>query len=506
MKESTYLDYTNAEYIENLHQSYQLDPQSVDPLWQKFFEGLEFAVKNYNDEVEASQNEPAGIDTSLNHAKLQKLIKVLNLINAYRSRGHLITENNPIRPRSDHRAQLDLQDVGLTEADLNEEFDIDGELKLGKVKLATIINVLRTTYCNTIGVEYMHMRQPEALKWLQSQMEEIQNTPQFDLDKKKLILRKLNEAEVFEKFLQTKYIGQKRFSLEGAEVLIPALECAIQKLVTLGGRQVIMGMAHRGRLNVLTNILGKTYEGIFSEFEDFPDEVYGGPTMGDVKYHKGFSTIRQIDGQDVKVSLAFNPSHLEAVNTVISGMTRAKAEQWFDSDYSKIMPVIIHGDAAISGQGIVYEHLQMGALPGYTTGGTVHVVVNNQIGFTTNYKEGRSTVYCTDIGKANFSPVFHVNGYDAEAVAYCMELAVEFRQKFKRDVFVDIICSRKYGHNEADEPRFTQPIMYKLLSKLPSVREIYSQQLSEQGYVEAEVSNALEKEFKVQSRNFLTCS
>lgn len=490
-----YLDYTSSEYLEAQYAQYQLNSESVDPQWQKFFEGMEFALAKFPI-LPHQKDSGLGESTSgINHEDLKKQVGIMKLINAYRSRGHLITENNPIRPRSDHKPRLQLENFNLSDADMNKPFEAGSELGIGATAtLAEILEFLKETYCRTIGVEFMHLRKTEVMLWLRRKMESTRNRPNFTIEEKKNILHKLNEAEVFETFLHTKYLGQKRFSLEGGEVLIPALDSIIHKGVELNCKHFIIGMAHRGRLNVLANILGKTYENIFSEFEDFRNlEVQG---SGDVKYHKGYSTIRKIDGEDIKLTLAFNPSHLEAVNPVVQGMARAKAEQWFDNDYQNICPIIIHGDAAISGQGVVYEQLQMSNLPGYTVGGTIHIVVNNQVGFTTHYKDGRSTIYCTDVAKSTFAPVFHVNGNDPEAVVYAIQLATEFRQKYQRDVFIDLVVYRKHGHNETDEPRFTQPLMYKMLDKVKSPRETYIDQLNQSGQLDTKLADEMQKEFK----------
>ncbi len=490
-----YLDYTSSEYLDSMYETYKSNPEEVEPQWRKFFEGMDFAMaKNPvlpNDESTQVENSTH----SLPEIAIQKQIGIMKLINAYRSRGHLVAENNPIRPRSDHKPRLSLEYFNLSEADMNTKFAAGRELGLGlDATLSDILGFLKETYCRTIGVEFMHLRKTEVMLWLRGKMESCKNYPNFDLEKKKKILHKLNEAEVFETFIHTKYLGQKRFSLEGGEVLIPALDAIIEKGAELNCKHFIIGMAHRGRLNVLANILGKTYEDVFSEFEDFADlQVQG---SGDVKYHKGYSTIRNVGGEDVKLTLAFNPSHLEAVNPVVQGMARAKAEQWFDNDYTNICPIIIHGDAAISGQGVVYEQLQMSHLPGYEVGGSIHIVVNNQVGFTTHFKDGRSTIYCTDVAKSTFCPVIHVNGNDPEAVVYAVELAIEFRQKYQRDVFIELVVYRKHGHNETDEPRFTQPLMYKMLDKIKSPREQYSEHLHNSGLLDSKLAAEMQKEFK----------
>ncbi|WP_286857316.1 2-oxoglutarate dehydrogenase E1 component, partial [Sphingobacterium sp. UBA7625] len=348
--------------------------------------------------------------------------------------------------------------------------------------------------------EFKYIRNPEKIKWLQDRMEADRNMPKFSLDTKKRILNKLNDAVAFENFLGTKFLGQKRFSLEGAESLIPALDSVIEKGADIGIQEFVIGMAHRGRLNVLTNIMGKSYKSVFSEFEgktyaDDPEVNFG----GDVKYHLGFSSeVKTNDGKSVHLSLAPNPSHLETVDPIVEGMVRSKIDFKYDGDSSKIAPIIIHGDAAIAGQGVVYEVTQMSKLDGYKTGGTVHIVINNQIGFTTNYKDARSGTYCTDVAKITSSPVFHVNGDDAEAVVYAINLAVEYRQKYKTDVFIDLLCYRRFGHNEADEPKFTQPLLYKIIEKHPNPKEVYAKKLIAEGSVDEAYSKNIEKEFKAE--------
>jgi 2-oxoglutarate dehydrogenase E1 component len=509
MHNASHLSLSQSNYIESLYKSYLESPDSVPEQWKLFFDGMKFALEKYPEaeentsttgvfdpkvSSEEAENEPDPELPDYRKGSLAKQIGVLNLINAYRTRGHLISRTNPVRKRKDHRPYLNLENFGLDETDLDKTFQAGHEIGIGEATLRKIRRHLRETYCKSVGVEYMHMRKPQILAWLQKKLESTRSRTAFSIEEKQRILEKLNDSEVFEKFLQTRYQGQKRFSLEGAEVLIPALEELIYKGVELSARHFIIGMAHRGRLNVLANILGKTYQDIFSEFEDYTSKSVQG--SGDVKYHKGYSTIREINSETVKLNLGFNPSHLEAVDTVIAGMARAKTEQWFAGDTNKIIPILIHGDAAIAGQGIVYEHMQLSQLPGYHNGGTIHIVVNNQIGFTTDFTDGRSTIYCTDIGKTTFSPIFHVNGHDPEAVVHVMRLATEFRQKYKRDVYIDIVCFRKYGHNETDEPRFTQPYLYKLIEQLPSVREAYSKQLAEAGVIESQLAGEMENKFK----------
>jgi 2-oxoglutarate dehydrogenase E1 component len=399
---------------------------------------------------------------------------VWNLIDAYRHKAHLISKTNPIRERIDRGANLDLEELGLSKDDLDEEFHAGEALGLGKTSLQNILDHLDKIYCRSIGFEYMHVINKEEHEWLQNKIEKEGPGIDFPIEKKKHILKKLNETVVFEKFLNTKYIGQKRFSLEGGETTIPALDHIINTSAEEGMEETVIGMAHRGRLNVLANLLGKTYEQIFSEFEGDidPDLTMGD---GDVKYHLGYSAEIKAgdDKKTINVKVAPNPSHLEAVSPVVSGYVRSKSDVLYDSDWSRVMPIIMHGDAAVAGQGIVYEMLQMSQLKGFHVGGTLHFVINNQIGFTTAPAEGRSSVYATDVAKMLQAPIFHVNGEDPEAVAQVVQLAMDFRWSFKRDVFIDMYGYRRLGHNEGDEPSFTQPVLYRAISKRKPVREGY---------------------------------
>ena len=373
-------------------------------------------------------------------------------------------------------------------------FQAGDQVGIGPSSLNEIVAHLEETYCQSIGIEYQYIRHPERVEWIRKQIE-LKNRPQFTKDQKKHILHKLNQSNVFEQFLQKKFVGQKRFSIEGAEALIPALDALIENGSALGLKEFIVGMAHRGRLNVLANIFNKTYESIFTEFEG---KEYDDDTLfdGDVKYHLGItSEVETNAGRQVKITLAPNPSHLEAVDPVVEGITRSKIDHELDGDERKILPILIHGDAAIAGQGIVYEVVQMAQLDGYRTGGTLHIVINNQVGFTTNYLDARSSTYCTDVGKTTLSPVFHVNGDDIEAVVQTIVIALRYRQEFSRDVFVDLLCYRKYGHNEGDEPKFTQPKLYKAIASHPNPREIYLNQLIDQGVVSHEEGVEMEKEF-----------
>lgn len=485
MNKLSYLSNANSAYIDSLYQSYKEDPNSIDFGWQKFFEGFDFG-----------RGSEAGVVSAEAPDHFLKEIKVLNLINGYRQRGHLFTKTNPVRERRSYFPGKELVTFGLDDSDLETVFNAGVEVGLGSAKLKDILALVEQTYCQSIGVEYKYVRNPEKLKWFELRMETERNTPNFDIETKKRILAKLNEAVVFENFLGTKFLGQKRFSLEGAEAVIPALDSVIQKGAELGIEEFVIGMAHRGRLNVLANIMHKTYKDIFSEFEGKGFDV-NTPFGGDVKYHLGYSTDVMTDsGTSVHLSLCPNPSHLETVDSVVQGMVRSKIDFKYEGDYKRIAPILIHGDASLAGQGIAYEVLQMAKLDGYKTGGSIHLVINNQVGFTTNYKDARSSTYCTDLAKVTLSPVFHVNGDDVEAIVYAINMAVEYRQKYHNDVFIDILCYRRYGHNEADEPKFTQPLLYKAIEKHANPREIYNQKLLEQGTVDANLAKEMEKDFR----------
>ncbi|MCF8303162.1 MAG: 2-oxoglutarate dehydrogenase E1 component [Bacteroidales bacterium] len=492
MDKFSFVNNADVQFIEELYQRYKANPEDVDVGWRKFFDGFEFARKSYDGMPEGKFGG-------------QKEFNVIDLINDYRKRGHLFTQTNPVRTRRKYSPKLDIENFGLSQDDLETEFEAGSEIGIGKAKLKDIIGHLKTTYCQSIGAEYMYIRDVEMQRWLKEKMESKRNTPQFSMKQKTNILRKLSEAVYFENFLQKKYPGQKRFSLEGAESLIPALDSVIEKGAALGNEEFIIGMPHRGRLNVLTNILEKGLRNIFSEFEnkEYSDEKL----LGDVKYHLGYSSSRStISGKEVKLSLSPNPSHLEAVDPVVEGITRAKLDQIYGGDQNKMTPILIHGDASIAAQGVVYEVLQMSGLGGYTTGGTIHLVVNNQLGFTTNYLDGRTSTYCTDVGKTIQSPIFHVNGDDVEAVVYTILLAMEFRQKFHKDVFIDLLCYRKYGHNEGDEPRFTQPLLYKTIAKHPNPRDIYVDRLINEGATTREAADQVKDEFTKKLEEGLSAS
>lgn len=484
MDKFSYIGTSDVNAIDSLFLQYTKDPNSVDPSWRDFFKGFEFATANYNS------------STGSIPENVSKEFKVIGLIAGYRQRGHLFTHTNPVRTRRTYQPTLDLDNFGLSEKDLDTVFQAGGEIGIGPAKLRDIIDHLDKTYCGSIGAEYMFMREPQVIKWLQEKMEKSKNTPNFNDQEKTKILTDLIHAVVFENYLHTKFVGQKRFSLEGGETVIPAISALMHQGVDTGIEDYVIGMAHRGRLNVLTNIMNKTYKDVFTEFEGRPSE--DSLFDGDVKYHMGYSSDQVDNGKKVHISLTPNPSHLETVAPVVQGIVRAKIDNLHKGDHSKACPIIIHGDAAVAGQGIVYEVLQMSQLEAYKTGGTIHFVINNQVGFTTNYVDARSSTYCTDVAKVVLSPVFHVNGDDVEACCFVAKLAMEFRQKFHRDVFIDVLCYRKYGHNEGDEPRFTQPLLYKAISTHPNVKDIYTKKLAESGSPLAEKSKEIEKEFKAQ--------
>ena len=476
---------SNAEpgVIEEMYGRYLQDPQQVEESWRQFFYGFDFARTHYNIE-----------DSTPASAAQAKEMNVMNLIHGYRQRGHLFTKTNPVRERRKYFPTLDLENFGLSSADLETNFHSGKEIGLGTTSLKNIIQHLEQTYCQSIGAEYRYLREPETLNWIQQRMESVRNSPSYSSEIKKHLLHQLNSAVVFESFLHTKFVGQKRFSLEGAETTIAALDTIIQRGAELGIQEFVMGMAHRGRLNVLANVLHKEFARIFKEFEGgYFDNFFD----GDVKYHLGFSSdVIARNGEKVHLTLTPNPSHLEAVDPVVEGIVKAKLTHTYEGDLNRIAPILIHGDASIAGQGIVYEVIQMSLVKGFRTGGTIHLVINNQVGFTTNYLQGRSSTYCTDVAKVTLSPVFHVNGDDVEAVALAVEIAVEFRQRFHKDVFIDLLCYRKHGHNEGDEPRITQPLLYKEIAVHPNPRDIYSQKLIASGDISAEYTKTIEKEFR----------
>jgi len=512
MDKFSYLSNAHTAYLDELYNAYKQNPDSVDISWQKFFEGFEFSQQyaaNGNGKpaangTAAAPAAPAPPTANRLGVDIDKEIQVRNLIYAYRSRGHLKAKTNPVRARKDRKPLLDLKDFGLSDADLDTVFESGKELGFGPAPLRQILDALKTIYEGTVGFEYMYIREPEILEYFKRKVEKEALEFNPSSDEKKRILFKLNEAVVFENFLHTKYIGQKRFSLEGGETTIPALDAIINEAAEQGVVEVVIGMAHRGRLNVLCNTMGKTYETIFNEFEGTatPDLTMGD---GDVKYHMGYaSQITTPTGKTVQLKLAPNPSHLEAVNPVVEGYARAKADVLYESDYDKVLPILIHGDAAVAGQGIVYEVTQMSKLAGYYTGGTIHFVINNQVGFTTDFEDARSSIYSTDVAKIIDAPVLHVNGDDPEAVVFCARLAADFRQRFNRDIFIDMVCYRRHGHNESDEPKFTQPTLYNTISKHPNPREIYNKKLITRGDVDAEMAQKMDDEFRSLLQDRLT--
>ncbi len=497
MKDFSYVTGPSSEYIESLYRDFVADPATVDPEWKKFFEGFDFASGQANGS-DATSKGTAAIDSG----KLEKEMGVFELIRAYRKRAHLSATTNPIRTRKDRHAQLELDRFKLTDADLATPFAAGKFLGMANKSLKDILARLNSLYMGNVGVEYTYINDTEKCLWVQENYEAMMQKP-LSIAERKRILEKLNEGVIFEKFLNTKFVGQKRFGLEGGESTIAALDTIINDAADADVQEVVIGMAHRGRLNILANTLKKTYEQIFSEFEgNMPEDMTMG--SGDVKYHLGFqSDIVTHSGKKINVQLTPNPSHLEAVNPVVAGFARAKADTLYNREYDKVLPILIHGDAAVAGQGIIYELLQMSKLEGYKNGGTIHFVINNQIGFTTDFEDARSSDYCTSIASMVQAPVLHVNGDDAEAVVKCAALAVAYRQKFNEDIFIDMVCYRKHGHNEGDEPKFTQPQLYSLIEKHPNPREVYTQFLLQQGEPEAQtLAKEMEASFwdELQSR------
>ncbi len=485
MKDFTYITNSHPSFVEGLYNQFVTDPTSVDPDLKKFFEGFDFAMQNGTTNTSSVAN---GIDW-------MNEIKVYRLILGYRNKGHLIAKTNPIRERKDRNANLDLSFFDLQESQLSQVFQVGQLIGIGATTLQNIIAHLQTAYAKNIGIEYKYISDQHKVDWLTNEMEHEFSAP-IQLDQKRRILEKLNQGVIFEKFLHTKYIGQKRFSLEGGESTIPALDAIINIGADHGVEEVVIGMAHRGRLNVLANIMGKTYEQIFSEFEGTAvlDQTMG---SGDVKYHMGYSSeIETVSNKKVHLKLMQNPSHLEAVDPVVLGFARAKADVLYEKDFKKVLPILIHGDASLAGQGIVYEILQMCDLHGYRTGGTIHFVINNQIGFTTDFDDARSANYCTSVAAMVQAPVLHVNGDDAEAVYKAVVIATKYRQTYQSDIFIDMVCYRKHGHNEGDDPKYTQPQLYSLIEKHKNPREIYVEFLLQNGEESAQgLAKEMEQKF-----------
>jgi 2-oxoglutarate dehydrogenase E1 component len=480
----------HPQYIDALYRTWQQDPAGVEADWQAFFKGFDFAAASANGSAISAG--PA--------SDLSKEFAVVGLIHGYRDRGHMLSTTNPLKPRKNRHPRLDLADYGLSEADLDTHFAAGFELGMPNATLRDIVAKLQKLYCGNIGFENAHIHNKDRRVWLREKVEgrNLAADYGFSLEKKTRILEKLNGAIGFEQFLHTKFVGQKRFSLEGGESTIPALDAIINKGAESETpvEEFVVGMAHRGRLTVLANVLNKTYDQIFNEFETktIPDQSFG---SGDVKYHQGYSSqVEAANGRRVYLKLLPNPSHLEAVDPVVEGFSRAKADILYQSEYDRIMPILIHGDAAVAGQGVVYETIQMSQLKGYYTGGTIHLVINNQIGFTTGWEDARSSTYCTSVAEVVQAPVFHVNGDDPEAVVFAVELATEYRQHFNSDVFIDLVCYRRYGHNESDEPRFTQPGLWAIIDKHRNVRELYNQRLIERGEVDEQLAKNMESKFR----------
>ena len=500
MDRFSFLNAAHTEFFAQTYEQYLSNPDSVEPSWRAFFQGFDFGMTTYSEEqamqqmAEYSSN---AISSGQVSEKVLKEFNVLKLIDGYRSRGHLFTKTNPVRDRRVYSPNLAIENFGLSSADMETVFDAAKILGQKPSTLKEIIIHLENVYCQSIGVEYMYIRKPEVVQWIQDRLNINDNLPNFNADQKKNILDKLNEAVSFENFLHTKYVGQKRFSLEGGESIIPALDALIEAAAEKGVEQFVMGMAHRGRLNILANIFGKATQDIFSEFDgkDYDQEYFD----GDVKYHLGLTSERKTKtGKSININLAPNPSHLETVGAVIEGITRAKQDKYFPDDFSKVLPIAVHGDAAVAGQGIVYEIVQMAQLDGYKTGGTIHLVINNQVGFTTNYLDARSSTYCTDVAKVTLSPVLHVNADDTEAVVHAMLFALDYRMTFGGDVFIDLLGYRKYGHNEGDEPRFTQPVLYKIIARHKNPRDIYAEKLIVDGIIDQAYVNKIESDYKAK--------
>jgi len=482
MDNLSWIHQISPQELEDLYKRYLNDKHTVDEQWLKFFEGFELARKNYNEDQVFQSPSIIG-----------KEFSVIEMIQAYRQRGHYFTETNPVRKRRVYYPDLTLENFGLEEADLDMDFSAGNDVGLGKTKLRNILDLLKETYCRSIGVEFMYIRLPDIVEWLRNRMESGRNRPMFSVEDKKRLFKQLSDSVFFEKFLQKRFPGQKRFSLEGAENFIPAVQIMIDHASSLGVKDFVFGMAHRGRLNMLANILNKPIEQIFAEFDgkEF-DEIN---VLGDVKYHMGYVSYRTTEHSGVvTLTLSPNPSHLEAVGPVVQGLSRSKIDKG-GGDLNSVIPVVVHGDASVAGQGIVYEQVQMSELKAHRAGGTIHIVINNQVGFTTDYLDGRSSIYCTDVAKVIQSPIFHVNGDDIEAIAYTMKLAVDYRMKFNKDVFVDLLCYRRHGHNESDEPRYTQPQLYKAIGAHQDPLQLYSLQLMSEGVIDEAYTEKTQSEY-----------
>ena len=529
-KKTSFLSGINSEFINQFYSDYLLNPKSIPEGWRKFFEGLsedeKLVLNDLNGPSWSPEKKIDNINISVSDNKIDKEIisnldessikeaskdsvRAIMLVRAYRIRGHLIANLDPlsIQKKQEH-PELKPETYGFTKKDYNRKIFLDGVLGLQYADLSQILKILKRTYCSTIGYEFMHMGDPDEKAWIRNRIEGPEKNITFTENGKKAILNKIIQAEGFEKYLHVKFVGTKRFGLDGGESLIPALEQIIKRGGNLGAKEIKIGMPHRGRLNVLANVMGKPFRAIFSEF--FGKSVNASKDFeGDVKYHLGASSNREFDGNSVHISLTDNPSHLEAVNPVVLGQVRAKQFFHNDKERKKVIPVLMHGDAAFAGQGIVAECFAMSGLPGHNIGGTIHIIVNNQIGFTTAPRFARSSPYPSDVAKIAQAPIFHVNGDDPEAVVHCAKIATEYRQKFNRDVVIDMVCYRRFGHNEGDEPSFTQPIMYKKIKSHPTTLNLYGKKLSSEGLSSYEklqqektkFKNYLEKEFET-SKNY----
>ena len=498
MSSTTLPAHANVAVIEAAYEAWSRDPNSVDPTWRAFFQGFTLASNGGSPAAALSSAANSGNQAHAAAPIIDSLrqSRVHQLINAYRSIGHLEADINPLASAPAVHPKLSLQAHGLDDADLDTTFDVGTYLGGGQMKLADVVATLRSTYCTHVGVEYTHIQDVDVRTWLQDKMERSRNLPTFSKAEKVRILRRVHKAELFERFLHTKYVGQKRFSLEGGETMIAAVDSIIEHCPHVGIEEVVMGMAHRGRLNILTSVMRKSFDVLFEQFsENYIPETVGGD--GDVKYHLGYEVVLDTAaGKKVEVRLAANPSHLEIVNPVVEGKARARQRIRGDTETrSRVLPLLIHGDAAFAGQGIVAETLNFSQLPGYRTGGTLHFVINNQIGFTTEPRDSRSTLYCTDVAKMIEAPIFHVNGDDPEAVCMVAQLALEFRARWHRDVVIDMYCYRKHGHNETDEPAFTQPLLYKEISSHPQVSSVLSGKLIAEGSISASESDAIKAEY-----------
>jgi len=519
-KKTSFLAGSNSEFINEFYADYIADPNSLPHSWRKFFDGLSDDEKLIYEDLKGPSWSPAKKIKKLkyslevnnaNNKKSESLnsksakqaskdsVRAIMLIRAYRIRGHLIANLDPLSiQKKEEHPELKPENYGFQKNDFNRQIFLDGVLGLQYADLNQILEILKKTYCSYIGYEFMHVGDPNEKSWIRDRIEGPEKDITFTENGKKAILNKIIQAEGFEKYLHVKFVGTKRFGLDGGEALIPALEQIIKRGGNLGAKEIKIGMPHRGRLNVLANVMGKPFKAIFSEF--FGKSVSTGKDFeGDVKYHLGASSNREFDGNSVHISLTDNPSHLEAVNPVVLGQVRAKQFFHKDKERKKVIPVLMHGDAAFAGQGIVAECFAMSGLPGHNIGGTIHIIVNNQIGFTTAPRFARSSPYPSDVAKTAQAPIFHVNADDPEAVVHCAKIATEYRQKFNRDVVIDMVCYRRFGHNEGDEPSFTQPIMYKKIRSHPTTLTIYGKKLSQEGLT---TENALQKE-KSNFKNFL---